>query len=111
MLEEVLGREPGFRLVGSAADAATAIRMIHEHHPDVTTLDIAMPGVDGLSLLDTIHLRTHAVMLTSHGEAAADAFGRGALGFFDKSRILRDAAKLVRVVRAAAEGKLTRAVA
>ncbi|MEZ0244717.1 MAG: response regulator transcription factor [Sphingomonas sp.] len=111
MLEEVLGREPGFRLIGSAADAATAIRMIAEHHPDVTTIDVAMPGVDGLSLLDTIHLRTHAVMLTSHSEAANDSYVRGALGFFDKSRIMRDAGKLVKIVRAAAEGKQTRAVA
>ena len=108
MLEEVLGREPGFRLIGSAADAATAIRMIHEHHPDVTTLDIAMPGTDGLSLLDTIHLRTHAVMLTSQSSAVADSFERGALGFFDKSRIISDAKKLVKMVRAAAEGKLTK---
>ncbi|MCW3846474.1 response regulator [Sphingomonas sp. LB-2] len=111
MLEEVLGREPGFRLIGSAADAETAIRLVAEHHPDVTTLDIAMPGVDGLSLLDTIHLRTHAVMLTSRCEAANDSFHRGALGFFDKSRIMRDGAKLVKIVRAAAEGKQTRAVA
>jgi len=111
MLEEVLGREPGFRLIGSAADAATAIRMISEHHPDVTTLDIAMPGIDGLALLDTIHLRTHAVMLTSHAEAAVNAFERGALGFFDKRRIMRDPGKLVKIVRAAAEGRQTRAVA
>ena len=108
MLEEVLGREPGFRLIGSAADAETAIRMIHDHHPDVTTLDIAMPGTDGLSLLDTIHLRTHAVMLSSQSAAVADSFERGALGFFDKGRIVSDAKKLVKMVRSAAEGKLTK---
>lgn len=111
MLEEVLGREPGFRLVGSAADAQTAVRMIAEHHPDVTTIDIAMPGADGLSLLDRVHRRTHAVMLTSRSEAANDSFGRGALGFFDKRRIMRDAAKLVKIVRNAAAGKASRAVA
>lgn len=111
MLEEVFGREPGFRLVGSAADAATAIKMIAEHHPRVTTIDIAMPGMDGLTLLDTIHLRTHAVMLTSCSNGAKEAFERGALGYFDKSRIMRDPGKLVKIVRAAAEGKQTRAVA
>lgn len=111
MLEEVLGREPGFRLVGSAGDAQSAIKMIAQHHPDVTTIDINMPGTDGLSLLDIIHLRTHAVMLTSQSSAAHDSFERGALGFFDKSRIMRDAGKLVKIVRAAAEGKLTKAVA
>lgn len=108
MLEEVLGREPDIELVGSAADAATAIRMVHTLHPHVATLDIAMPGVDGLTLLDTIHLQTHAIMLTSHAEAAKDAIERGALGFFIKSEILKDSKRLVKMVRKAAEGKLTK---
>ncbi|WP_025587707.1 response regulator [Sphingomonas sp. UNC305MFCol5.2] len=108
MLEEVLGREPNITLVGSAADAATAIRMIDELYPQVTTLDIAMPGIDGLALLDAIHLRTHAIMLTSHGEAAANSIDRGALGFFPKSEILRDSKRLVKMVRSAAEGKATK---
>ena len=108
MLEEVLGREQDIALVGSAADAATAIRMIDELRPQVTTLDIAMPGVDGLALLDLIHHRTHAIMLTSHGEAAADSIDRGALGFFPKPEILRDSKRMVKMVRKAAEGKATR---
>lgn len=111
MLEEVLGREHDIVLVGSAADAASALRLVHECHPDVATLDIGMPGTDGLSLLDAIHGRTHAVMLTSHGEAAAESFDRGAFGFFDKSRILSDSKRLLRTVRAAAEGRLTRRAA
>jgi DNA-binding NtrC family response regulator len=108
MLEEVLGREQGITLVGSAADAATAVQMIDALHPQVTTLDIAMPGVDGLVLLDAIHSRTHAIMLTSHGEAAANSIDRGALGFFPKSEILRDSKRLVKMVHKAAEGKATR---
>jgi DNA-binding NarL/FixJ family response regulator len=111
MLEEVLGRERDIVLVGSAADAATALRLVHECHPDVATLDIGMPGTDGLALLDAIHGRTHAVMLTSHDEAAAESFDRGAFGFFDKSRILTDSKRLLRMVRAAAEGRHTRRAA
>lgn len=108
MLEEVLGRETDIELVGSAADAAAAIRMVDDHHPQVATLDIAMPGVDGLELLDMIHLRTHAIMLTSHRESAGESIGRGALGFFEKSQILKDSKRLLRMVRKAAEGKLTK---
>jgi chemotaxis response regulator CheB len=102
MLEEVLGREADFRLVGSAADAATALSMIHRHHPDVTTIDVAMPGTDGLALLDQVYLKTHAVMLTSHNEVRRDSMERGALGFFDKARILQDSKKLATLVRSAA---------
>ncbi len=109
MLEQVLGKERDIILVGSAADAAHAIAMIREHHPDVTTIDIAMPGIDGLTLLDEIHGRTHAVMLTSHCESAGDSFHRGALGFFNKALILTELKRLVKMVRAAAEGRLSKA--
>ena len=105
MLEEVLGREKDFTLIGSASDAKMAMKMIAEHRPDVTTIDIAMPGADGLSLLDDVHLRTHAVMLSSRSEAVQDSYDRGAFGFFDKSHIIRDAKKLVKMVRTAADGK------
>jgi chemotaxis response regulator CheB len=111
MLEEVLGREPDFVLVGSAADAESALRMIHQFHPDVVTIDIAMPGKDGLALLDAVRLNTHAVMLTSKADAATDSFDRGAFGFFHKAQILTDSRKLVKMVRAAAEGKRSKRAA
>jgi DNA-binding NarL/FixJ family response regulator len=111
MLEEVLGRETDIELVGSVGDAAGALAIIRDRNPDVVTIDIAMPGADGLSLLDEIHQRTHAVMLTSRADTVGDCFERGALGFFHKAHILSDSKKLVKMVRAAAEGKITRKAA
>jgi chemotaxis response regulator CheB len=108
MLEEVLGRENDIVLIGSASDAATALRLVRECRPDVATLDIAMPGADGLELLDAIHTQTNAVMLTSHSEAVSDSFARGAFGFFEKARILTDSKRLLRMVRAAAAGRHTK---
>ncbi len=108
MLEEVLGHEHDIALVGSAADAATALRLVRECAPDVATLDIAMPGPDGLALLDEIRGQTHAIMLTSRGEAVAESFDRGAFGFFDKAHILTESKRLLRMVRAAAAGRHTR---
>lgn len=111
MLEEIFGREADLELVGSAADADEALLMIQRSRPDVVMIDIAMPGKDGLSLLDSIHLTTHAVMLTSRADARDDAIERGALGFFNKADILKDPARLLKMVRKAAEGKKTRKVA
>jgi DNA-binding NarL/FixJ family response regulator len=108
MLEDVLGREADIQIVGLAACAASAIAMVDALRPHVSTLDIAMPGVDGLALLDAIHLQTHAVMLTSHSEAARDSMHRGAFGFFEKSQILKDSKRLVKMVRAAADGRPTK---
>jgi len=107
MLEEVLGRENDIVLVGSAADAATALRLVRTCRPDVATLDIAMPGADGLALLDEIHGKTHAIMLTCHSEAVAESFEKGAFGFFEKSAILTDSKRLLRMIRAAARGRHT----
>jgi DNA-binding NarL/FixJ family response regulator len=48
-LRHVLHDEPGFTVVGEAANAADVVPMALEHRPDVVLLDIAMPGGGGLS--------------------------------------------------------------
>ncbi len=108
ILEEVLGREPGITLVGAAGDAQSAIRMIARYQPDVTTVDVAMPGTDGIALLDRIRETTNVVMLTSHPEAEDRSFDHGALGFFNKNKIISEAKELVHLIHSAAMGKRTR---
>lgn len=44
----------GFRVVGVARDGDEALRLVHALHPDLVTLDIEMPGVDGLHALGYI---------------------------------------------------------
>jgi hypothetical protein len=41
----------GFRVVGTARDGEEAARLVHELEPAIVTLDIEMPGVDGLAAL------------------------------------------------------------
>jgi DNA-binding NarL/FixJ family response regulator len=48
-LRHVLHDEPGFTVVGEAANATDVVPMVLEHRPDVVLLDIAMPGGGGLS--------------------------------------------------------------
>lgn len=50
-LTEQLGRQPGIRVLGAAQDPYVARDMIAELHPDVITLDIEMPRMDGLTFL------------------------------------------------------------
>lgn len=110
MLETVFAREPGVKVVGIAASAEEAERMIDQFRPSVVTVDIAMPGMDGLALLDRLVAegQTHVVMLSSHTESAIESLGRGAVGFFDKRRILSDAKGLVKLIRRAAGGHVAR---
>jgi chemotaxis response regulator CheB len=111
MLETVFAREAGIKVVGIASNAQEAEQMVDAFRPSVVTVDIAMPGVDGLALLDRLVAdgQTHVVMLSSHTEAASESLDRGAVGFFDKRRILSDAKGLVKLIRRAAAGRVARA--
>jgi two-component system chemotaxis response regulator CheY len=50
MLREIIA-EGGYEVVAEAADGEEALARFNEHHPDVITLDIVMPGKSGLEVL------------------------------------------------------------
>ena len=54
MIETLLERDSRVQVVGIARDGEEAIAMIRAERPDVVTLDIAMPGKDGMMILDEI---------------------------------------------------------
>lgn len=54
VVKELIESFPGFKVVGVARDGDDALRMVHALNPDIVTLDIEMPGVDGLHALGYI---------------------------------------------------------
>lgn len=93
LLQHRLARETDISVIGAAADAAEARGMIKALDPDVVTLDIEMPGMDGLSFLEKImQLRPTPVILVSGAtEEGASATARGlqlgAVGCIAKSQL------------------------
>jgi two-component system chemotaxis response regulator CheB len=91
-LARVLQAEPGLSLVGQAASGAEAVEKIPEADPDLVTLDVAMPGMDGQQVLRAL-LRwkpdLKVVMLSAHtregAEATIEALAAGAVDFIDKA--------------------------
>ncbi len=86
MLTDMLGSDPGIEVVGSAPDAAVARTKIKLLNPDVITLDIEMPGMDGLTFLERImRLRPMpVVMVSTLTQEGADSSLRALeLGAFD----------------------------
>ncbi|MBI9065935.1 MAG: chemotaxis response regulator protein-glutamate methylesterase [Salinivirgaceae bacterium] len=119
-LADILGTDPMIEVIGVAADPYFAAKKIVHEVPDVITLDIEMPKMDGLTFLKKI-MTQHPIpvviisSLTAAGtETGIKALELGAVEivtkpklstkeFFEESRIrIRDA------VKAAAESKLSR---
>jgi two-component system, chemotaxis family, protein-glutamate methylesterase/glutaminase len=51
LLAEIIDRQPDMRCVGAASDPYVAREMIRSLNPDVVTLDVEMPRMDGLDFL------------------------------------------------------------
>lgn len=114
LLTELLGADPEIEVVGTAPDPFIAREKIKALKPDVLTLDVEMPRMDGLRFLDNL-MRLHplpVVMVSTLTEWGADvtlsALELGAVDFVAKPKLdvergLRDyAALLVEKVKAAA---------
>ncbi|MBU3076512.1 protein-glutamate methylesterase/protein-glutamine glutaminase [Sphingomonas quercus] len=109
MVAHLLTLDPGIEVVGAAAEPAQARAMIKELNPDVLTLDIEMPGMNGIDFLEKIMtLRPMPVVmvstLTQRGaEATIRALELGAFDCYAKpQRVGSDGGKLASIVRHAA---------
>lgn len=86
ILKTVLSKETDIEVVGTAANAAEARALIKELNPDVITLDIEMPGMNGLDFLAKIMaLRpTPVIIVSGHTGRGADVTMHALqLGAFD----------------------------
>ncbi|WP_375739907.1 chemotaxis response regulator protein-glutamate methylesterase [Pseudomonas boanensis] len=93
LLSEIVRSDPELRLVGVAPDAFVARDLIKQHNPDVITLDVEMPRMDGLTFLDKLMKGrpTPVVMISSLTERGSEATLRalelGAIDFVAKPRL------------------------
>jgi len=93
LLTEIINRQPDLEAIGAAPDPYAAREMIRAMNPDVLTLDVEMPKMDGLDFLEKLmRLRpTPVVMvstLTARGaEVTIRALELGAIDFVAKPKI------------------------
>ena len=93
LLAEIINRQPDMECIGTANDPLIAREMIRELNPDVITLDVEMPRMDGIDFLGRLmRLRPMPVLmistLTERGaEVTLRALELGAIDFVAKPRV------------------------
>ncbi|MEH6670371.1 protein-glutamate methylesterase/protein-glutamine glutaminase [Halopseudomonas sp.] len=126
VLTQMLGADPGVRVIGAAPDPVFALQKMQQDWPDVIVLDVEMPRMDGITFLRKLMQErpTPVVICSTLTEKGADttlqALAAGAVDIITKPKIgLRDFLQaggqhLLQVIKAAARARVagaTRATA
>jgi two-component system chemotaxis response regulator CheB len=117
VVRQMLSRSPFIDVVGAARDGAEALELVEELKPDVITLDLNMPSLDGLAFLraQMARRRLPVVILSiasKSGDLVLQALEAGAVDVVQKptalatAKILEIADELVAKVKAAAHARL-----
>jgi two-component system chemotaxis response regulator CheY len=103
MIKDILSKN-GYEIVGEAADGGQAVDQYKEHNPDLVTMDITMPEMDGITALKEIkkiNPNAKVIMCSAMGQQAMviDAIQAGAKDFivkpFQADRVLEAIGKVL----------------
>lgn len=102
-LRALLNAEPDMSVVGEAGDGESAIRQVKNLSPDVVVLDLSMPGMNGLDVLEhitAVYFDTKVLVLTMHTEKQyiVRVIEAGGAGYVLKSAADRDLVDAIRQV-------------
>ncbi len=97
-------RTEGFRVVGVARTGEEAVRLAHEHQPDLVLLDVHLPDVSGVEVLRRLRadgVRAGVVMVTAErdAEVVREALHGGAMQYLVKPFEYDDLARRLQSVR------------
>ena len=117
LIPQMLQHDSSIEVVGTAMDGSFALKKIEELKPNVITLDLEMPGMNGIDTLKEIMRRgpVPVIVFSSHSTEGASvtmkALGLGAFDFLAKPKdatahMAESAKELIAKVKAAAECKL-----
>jgi DNA-binding NarL/FixJ family response regulator len=102
-IANVLQRQPDMEVVGEASDGYQAIEAFAKYKPDVTLIDLQMPGMNGIDTIIAILEKwpnARCVVLTTYaGDVQATrALKAGAKGYLLKSMLRKDLVDTIRIV-------------
>jgi two-component system NarL family response regulator len=102
-LVSILNRQPDLRVIAEASDGNAALDLWEQLRPDVTLLDVRMPGLDGVEVAAALHqrdARAKVIILTTFGgdEDLARGMAAGASAYLLKDATPDELAQCVRAV-------------
>lgn len=102
-LKRIVQEAGDMDVVAEASDGRDALRLVEETSPDVAVIDISMPGMDGLEVIDRItamHPRIPVLVLTMHEEDqyVVRTINSGAKGYLTKRSAPEQLVKAIRQV-------------
>ena len=117
VVKQMLSRSPFIEVVGTAHDGKEALEMVEQVKPDVVTLDLIMPNMNGVEFLQQQMQRNPVPVIivsiaSESGEMALEALATGAVDFVQKptalatEKVYEIADELVQKVKAAANIRL-----
>ena len=113
MLDSIFCPGSGFHVVGVASDAKTAIEMVKRLRPDLITIDLCMPYIDGTSLLAMLADEREACKIVVSDHAATNVAmvaklrSLGAAACVTKAEIAASRAAFVQKIRSVVAGHQT----
>lgn len=102
-LATIIATQPDMELIGEAENGAQAIALFEQHRPDITLMDLRMPDMNGVDVIQKIrekYPKALVIVLTTYlGDVQAlRALKAGAMGYLMKATLRRDLLDTIRAV-------------
>lgn len=84
LLKQYLAQQKGFRIIGECSNGIEAVQQIDTLQPDIIFIDIQMPGLTGMQVVQKIRHNPAVVFTTAYDEYALNAFNADAVDYLLK---------------------------
>ena len=102
-LAAFLGSQPDMKVVAEAANGREAIQQFRAHQPDITLMDLQMPGMNGLDAMAAIRNEfpdARIIILTTYDGDVENAMNGGARAYLLKTHLDKELLGTIRAIHA-----------